>query len=114
MELSVARNASTPPDGLGALPLSTTQVPGVITFVPPSSARPTDRLSAWVVGGGVEYKFAPEWSLKAEYLYADLGDFKANVPFIVGVTRTSDMTLNTVRVGVNYSGPVIERFFSTR
>lgn len=68
----------------------------------------------WTIGGGVEYKFAPEWSLKAEYLYADLGDFKANVPFVVGVTRTSDMTLNTVRVGINYSGPVIERFFGGR
>jgi outer membrane immunogenic protein len=68
----------------------------------------------WTVGAGVEYKFAPEWSLKAEYLYADLGDFRANVPFIVAATRTSDMTLNTVRVGINYSGPVIERFFGAR
>lgn len=67
----------------------------------------------WTAGGGVEYKFAPEWSLKAEYLYADLGDFEANVPF-VAIARTSDMTLNTVRVGVNYSGPVIERLFGSK
>ena len=68
----------------------------------------------WTIGGGVEYKFAPDWSLKAEYLYADLGEFRANVPFIVALTRTSDITLNTVRVGINYSGPVIERFFNAR
>jgi outer membrane immunogenic protein len=67
----------------------------------------------WTLGAGVEYKFAPEWSLKAEYLYADLGDYHITGS-IAGATRTSDLTLNTVRVGVNYSGPVIERFFGGR
>lgn len=64
----------------------------------------------WTIGGGVEYKFAPEWSLKAEYLYADLGTFKDNTPSLA-LTRTGDLALNTVRVGINYSGPVIERLF---
>jgi outer membrane immunogenic protein len=27
----------------------------------------------WTVGGGAEWSFAPHWSLKAEYLYVDLG-----------------------------------------
>lgn len=67
----------------------------------------------WTVGAGVEYKFAPEWSLKAEYLYADLGTFKDNDQLNAVVTK-SDLTLNTVRVGVNYSGPVIERLFNGR
>lgn len=67
----------------------------------------------WTVGAGVEYKFAPEWSLKAEYLYADLGTFKDNDQVNAFVTK-SDLTLNTVRVGVNYSGPVIERLFNGR
>jgi outer membrane immunogenic protein len=67
----------------------------------------------WTIGGGVEYKFAPEWSLKAEYLYADLGTFKDNTPSLA-LTRTGDLTLNTVRVGINYSGPVIERLFGGR
>ena len=67
----------------------------------------------WTIGAGIEWKYAPEWSLKAEYLYADLGTFKDNSPAPL-FTRTSDMTLNTVRVGINYSGPVIERFFGAR
>jgi outer membrane immunogenic protein len=27
----------------------------------------------WTVGGGAEWAFAPHWSVKAEYLYVDLG-----------------------------------------
>jgi outer membrane immunogenic protein len=54
----------------------------------------------WTVGAGVEYAFAPRWSTKLEYLYADLGkttdDFGA-----VGVMRT-DVKVQTVKVGVNY------------
>ena len=29
--------------------------------------------TGWVVGGGVEWMFLPNWSLKAEYLHYDLG-----------------------------------------
>ena len=29
--------------------------------------------TGWVAGAGVEWAFAPNWSMKAEYLYADLG-----------------------------------------
>lgn len=67
----------------------------------------------WTVGAGVEYMFAPQWSLKAEYLYADLGTFKDNDQLNAVVTK-SDLTINTVRVGVNYYGPVIERLFTAR
>jgi outer membrane immunogenic protein len=67
----------------------------------------------WTAGGGVEWKFAPEWSVKAEYLYADLGRFKDNNTFVIAAPlRNSDLTLSTVRVGINYSGPVIERLFA--
>jgi outer membrane immunogenic protein len=82
------------------------------SFTPLAMNTKVDHLG-WTVGGGVEYKFAPEWSLKAEYLYADLGTFKDDTP-VAAFTRHSDITLNTVRVGLNYSGPVIERFFAGR
>lgn len=65
----------------------------------------------WTVGAGVEYMFAPQWSLKAEYLYADLGTFKDN-DRLNGVLTKTDLTLNTVRIGVNYYGSLIERFFN--
>ncbi len=33
----------------------------------------SDTRVGWTVGGGVEWMFAPQWSLKGEYLYYDLG-----------------------------------------
>ncbi len=67
----------------------------------------------WTAGAGVEYMFAPQWSLKAEYLYADLGSFKHNDQLNSFVTKT-DFTLNTVRIGVNYYGSILERIFGGR
>jgi outer membrane immunogenic protein len=49
----------------------------------------------YTVGGGLEYKLAPNWSTRVEYLYADLGEQTHTVePFA--------LTLNVVRVGLTY------------
>jgi outer membrane immunogenic protein len=76
--------------------------------------------TGWVLGAGLEWMFAPNWSLKGEYQYINLGSVTqaataaisnlehtaAGVPFteIEGVTaaRRVNMNFNTVRVGVNY------------
>ncbi len=64
--------------------------------------------SGWTVGAGLEYMFAPNWSAKVEYLYADLdGQTYTIGPF----TGPSDrISLNSVKAGVNYhfnwGGPV--------
>jgi opacity protein-like surface antigen len=65
----------------------------------------------WVAGAGVEYMFAPQWSAKIEYNYADLGDYKYTFG---GGSKSSDLTLQTVKVGINYYGSLIERFFNAR
>jgi opacity protein-like surface antigen len=53
------------------------------------------------------------WSLKVEYLWADLGKFNDTRPaFAQG--RVTDLNVNTVKVGINYSGGIIERFFGGR
>jgi opacity protein-like surface antigen len=33
----------------------------------------------WALGGGIEYGFAPNWSIKAEYLYMDFGEYTSSV-----------------------------------
>jgi len=38
-----------------------------------SSGNYSGTRTGWVVGGGLEWLFAPNWSLKAEYLHYDLG-----------------------------------------
>ncbi|MGB8397699.1 outer membrane protein [Bradyrhizobium sp.] len=79
----------------------------------------------WVVGAGAEYAFAPNWSVKAEYLYVDLGTQSFRSPLVAAVppaavgpgynwnssVRERD---NIVRVGLNYkldwATPVVAKY----
>jgi outer membrane immunogenic protein len=56
----------------------------------------------WTFGGGVEYAFVDHWSVKAEYLYVDLG--KATCNSSCSGTDPFDVTFKTsiIRGGVNY------------
>ena len=56
----------------------------------------------WVLGAGIEWAFAPRWSLKAEYLHVDLGDREQYLAPFFGDTNVS-LTADIARVGVNYS-----------
>ncbi len=80
--------------------------------------------TGWVAGAGIEYKIAPNWSLKGEYQFIDLGSAETGLtdtfygsgskvatpcsdsPTTHGCYslkgHLSDVSFNTVRVGVNY------------
>lgn len=60
------------------------------------SASDSQFHSGWAAGGGVEYGFAPNWSAKVEYLYADLG----TQTYFGGLELGT--TLHTVKGGINY------------
>jgi outer membrane immunogenic protein len=74
----------------------------------------SETLAGWTIGGGFEWGLAPNWSLKAEYLYYDLGDTTVTGvnAFFPGaaVVTTFDNDGHILRVGVNYrfggGGPV--------
>lgn len=53
----------------------------------------------YAAGAGIEYAFAQNWSAKLEYIYAALGETKT---LINGATVNTDLTMNTVRLGLNY------------
>lgn len=54
----------------------------------------------WTLGGGLEYAFRPDWSLKLEYMYMDFGtDNSSNFD---GDGFTHDNELHSIKVGVNY------------
>ncbi len=61
--------------------------------------------SGWTVGGGVEWIFAPAWSAKAEYMYADFSKERYAGTVDLGAS------VHTVKVGVNYhfgwGGPAV-------
>ena len=68
----------------------------------------------WTAGGGVEWLFAPNWSVKAEYLYYDLGSTTFALSPLTNTFTTggvvyssapfakSRFTGNIVRAGLNY------------
>jgi outer membrane immunogenic protein len=49
----------------------------------------------WTAGAGLEYAMWSNWSVKVEYLYADLGTYSLNGTDV-------DYTTNIVRAGLNY------------
>lgn len=62
--------------------------------------------TGWTVGGGGEYAWNRNWSVRAEYLYYDLGDVTVlgyTTPYNgYGTTNTFTITGNIVRLGLNY------------
>jgi outer membrane immunogenic protein len=78
-------------------------------FTDPASRN--DTRVGWTAGGGLEYAITHHWSVKAEYLYYDLGDHGAtgnetfgngvpNPPF--GIHYNWETQGNIVRGGLNY------------
>jgi outer membrane immunogenic protein len=87
-------------------------VPGVCPCSATSTASTSSTQFGWTVGGGAEWMFAPHWSLKAEFLYYDLGhvsadmaltQFSGGVPFTtIGITSRVNFNGDIARGGINY------------
>ena len=62
--------------------------------------------SGWLVGAGIEWALAPNWSIKIEYDYLGLNSQTFTVPaggFLAGDTfTTSNPNVQMVKVGANY------------
>jgi len=61
--------------------------------------------SGWTAGGGLEYAWSNRWSVKAEYLFVDLGSKSLTYPITLAVsqsTTSSEFKANIIRFGVNY------------
>jgi outer membrane immunogenic protein len=69
----------------------------------------TNQEVGWTVGVGAEWAFTHSWSVKAEYLYVDLGNVNlVSIPagraanLATNLTETFQNHYNIVRVGINY------------
>jgi outer membrane immunogenic protein len=87
-----------------------------------SAASTNASPSGWVAGGGIEWGFVPNWTLRVEYLHLQFEGIGQDFTFTNSVTGTTlfshsqaSSSEDTVRVGVNYlfnwgAPPVVARY----
>lgn len=62
----------------------------------------------WLAGAGIEWRFAKQWSIRAEYDYLDYGKtLKLNIPTVYGLNDPNgagyvDLGVSSVAVGLSY------------
>ena len=81
--------------------------------------------AGWTVGGGMEWMFMPNWSLKWEYLYMDLGKLNyadrcisacgVIAPLLPAYATSVQFREQVARVGINYhfnppAAPVVAKY----
>jgi outer membrane immunogenic protein len=73
-----------------------------------SANQSTYNLVGWAAGAGVEWQLTPAWSIKAEYLFVDLGKAQTSTitysysPNTSSLASTLNERENVVRFGFNY------------
>jgi outer membrane immunogenic protein len=74
-----------------------------------NAASSSGTITGWVAGGGVEWFFMPQWSLKAEYLHVDLGtktftstNSNPAVFPLSSITHSHSLVEDIGRLGVNF------------
>ena len=74
-----------------------------VTGFPGFDQNSTTRVG-WTIGGGIEYAVTNNWSIRAEYRYADFGHFADATPntFGFGSFVNHHETENAVRAGFSY------------
>ena len=89
-----------------------------VVLNPSANSSISETRAGWTAGGGLEWMFIPQWSVKAEYLYYDLGHVTYNGLLVDGfinpslspapafftnnVQTTTRFNGNIVRAGLNY------------
>jgi outer membrane immunogenic protein len=58
--------------------------------------------TGYVLGGGLEYKFSPAWSVKGEYEFISLDASNLSGPGPLSGGNTDRSEVHTIRFGVNY------------
>jgi outer membrane immunogenic protein len=58
--------------------------------------------SGWLVGAGVEWAFAPNWTARVEYDFLGLSSLTYNVPAIGDVVTINNRDVQTLTLGLNF------------
>jgi outer membrane immunogenic protein len=76
---------------------------GNISASTPGLAGGSATNAGWTAGAGLEFAIVPHWTIKAEYLFVDLGKFNCGVGCSAGAAVDNvAFTTNLVRGGFNY------------
>ena len=84
--------------------VDTLTVPAGVATFSDVTAKSTKTKVGWTVGVGAEYALNKNWSVKAEYLYANLGKSNANFPGegLYNFATKGKNEYQLVRAGLNY------------
>ncbi|QFR32775.1 outer membrane protein [Ancylobacter sp. TS-1] len=63
---------------------------------------PSENVSGWTIGGGLEYAVTDNILARIEYRYTDYGDSSSYLPYYYSLTVDHAYTTNDVRVGLSY------------
>jgi outer membrane immunogenic protein len=85
---------------------------------PQTIARSDEVKLGWLVGGGLEYMFIPNWTLFVEYNFMDFGQVKPDwtiSPPASFAGANIDQQIHVVKAGINFrfgnfGGPVVGRY----
>jgi outer membrane immunogenic protein len=77
---------------------------------PNADGSQTGSSNGWAIGAGIEWGFAPRWTLRVEYLHTEFSGVTNNYDYIVLfpppliINRTTQSTLDSdmVRIGLNF------------
>jgi opacity protein-like surface antigen len=80
-----------------------------------ASVSASNTNSGWLLGGGLEYAFASNWSAKVEFDYLGLRDFSWNSVLFPGDSFTASRNIAMLKAGINfrfggYEQPVMTRY----
>ena len=78
------------------------------------SVSDTQTHLGYTVGGGLEYGFTPNWSVKGEYLFAHYESKNYFTGLLPPGLASGTIDVHTVKLGINYrfgwGGPVVARY----
>jgi outer membrane immunogenic protein len=82
---------------------------GAINFTPAQfTYSASDKRTEWgyAIGGGAEWAFAPNWSLRGEYLFLGFPNGGSNLSIPGAASTSSDIQMHVARLAVNFKfGP---------
>ncbi len=67
-------------------------------YIPVAGGVKSTTLNGWIVGGGLEYTWRPNWVVGLEYLHSDYG----SVDFVYNGPTSIDLQTETVRLRLSY------------